>query len=213
MRFLHGLSATDRGKAVWRSCGDRTEIVQSSYSLRSLRLEIVPGPCGLRTETARRGTVTVRSSCSLGIRVPKIYNFTFLLVLSVKMALKSKGGKGKRYKKVNVYLSQGGRTVMVRSLWDCRKITALYSFDFIGIARALCDNIAMGAARLPQDPTIIVRCLLDPNDHLKSCIARTISVRPLCGARTRIVRCYLQLIFGLRAYDLKKNKKTVKVRS
>ena len=59
----------------------------------------------------------------LGIREPKVYNFTFLLVFEVQRAPKTKGGMGKRTKKKNVDPSQGGRTAMVRSPWDCRKIT------------------------------------------------------------------------------------------
>ena len=49
-----------------------------------------------------------------GIRVPKVY-FTFLLVLLVEMAPKTKVGKGKRSKKENVDPSQGGCMVMVHS--------------------------------------------------------------------------------------------------
>ena len=89
--FLYGLSARDRDKAVRRWCEDSTEIVESSCSLRSLRTEIVRSPC----------VMTVRSSCSLGIRVLKVYNFTFPLVLSVGMATKTKGGKGKRFKRTS----------------------------------------------------------------------------------------------------------------
>ena len=146
---------TSNVRFLARAFGDgpgqsRTETVQRSYGNRAAIVQSPQPTLGNRTGPVRRGTVTVRLSCSLGIPVPKVYNFTFLLVLSVKMALKTKGGKGKRSKKVNVYLSQGGRTVMMRSPWDCRKITALYPFDFMGIARAPCDNIAMGAARLSQ---------------------------------------------------------------
>ena len=47
--------------------------------------------------------------------LPKVYKFTFLLVFSVEMAPKTKGGKERRSKKENVNPSQGGRTVMVRS--------------------------------------------------------------------------------------------------
>ena len=45
------------------------------------------------------GTVaTGRSSCTLGILVPKVYNFTSLLVVSFEMAPKIKGGKGRHLK-------------------------------------------------------------------------------------------------------------------
>ena len=40
----------------------------------------------------------------------------------------------------NVDPLQCDRTVMVRSPWDCRKITALYPCDFMGTARAPCGN-------------------------------------------------------------------------
>ena len=46
----------------------------------------------------------------LGIRVPNVYNFSFLIELTPK----TKCGKGMRSKKVKDDLSQGGRTVMVR---------------------------------------------------------------------------------------------------
>ena len=40
-----------------------------------------------------------------------------------------------------------------------------------------------------------------PNDHLKSCVVLTIRTRLLCSSRTGIVQCYLQHVYGLRAYD------------
>ena len=93
--------------------------------------------------------MTVRSSYSYGRPCTKVYNFRFLLVFSVKMAPKTKGGQGKRSKKENVDQSQGGRTVMVQSPCDCRKITALYPCNFMGTARAPCDNHAI-AGRGPN---------------------------------------------------------------
>ena len=43
--------------------------------------------------------MAVRSSSSLCVRVPKVYNFTFLPVLSVEMSPKISDDKGKRFKK------------------------------------------------------------------------------------------------------------------
>ena len=60
----------------------------------------------------RDSTVTVLSSCSYGHSCTKVTNSTFLLVLSVKIAPKTKGGKGKRSKMDNVEPSQGGRTAV-----------------------------------------------------------------------------------------------------
>ena len=92
--------------------------------------------------------MTVRSLCSFGHSCTKsvhLYNFTFLFVLSVEMTPKTKSGNGRRYKKENVDPSQGGRTVMVRSPWDCRKITVLYPCDYMGTAWAPCGNLAIAA--------------------------------------------------------------------
>ena len=47
----------------------------------------------------------------LGIRVPNVYNFSFL----IEMTPETEGRKGMRSKKVKDDLSQGGRTVMVCS--------------------------------------------------------------------------------------------------
>ena len=47
----------------------------------------------------------------LGIHVPNMYNFSFL----IEMTPKTEGRKGMRSKKVQDDLSQGGRMVMVRS--------------------------------------------------------------------------------------------------
>ena len=66
---------------------DRTEIVvivQSSQLLHGNRTEAVRRPCGY-------GTAAVRCRVVLDIRVPKMYNFPFLLVLLVEMAPKTKG--------------------------------------------------------------------------------------------------------------------------
>ena len=65
--------------------------------------------------------------------------------MSTEMAPKTKGGKGKRSKKEKVDPSQGGRTVMVRSSWNCRKVIALYLCDFMGTAGALYGNLAIAA--------------------------------------------------------------------
>ena len=64
--FLYGLSATDRDKAIRRPCGDRTEIMQSSCSLCSLRQKSY----GAHAASVRRprgdGRVIVRSSSTYG---------------------------------------------------------------------------------------------------------------------------------------------------
>ena len=74
----------------------------------------------------------------LGICVPKVYYFTFLLVLSVEMmAPKTKDRKGKRSKKdLGPESEKIQKTLpnceaatwscMVWSLWDCRRMTAQY---------------------------------------------------------------------------------------
>ena len=68
------------------------------------------------------------------------------------MAPKTKGGNGKLSKKdlrpeseknlENVGPTQGG-TVMVRSPWDCRRMTAQYMCDFTDTALASCGNPAI----------------------------------------------------------------------
>ena len=54
---------------------------------------------------------------ALGICVPNVYNFAFLLVLSVEMAPKTKGRKGKRSKK---------------DLWPEPEIPANWDFEAYG---------------------------------------------------------------------------------
>ena len=60
-----------------------------------------------------------------------------------EMAPETKGEKGKRSKKELSVDQTRIRTVMVQSLWDCSKITALYPCDFMGTARAPCSNLAI----------------------------------------------------------------------
>ena len=89
---------------------------------------------------------------------------------------------------VTVGLPQDNRFISVRFYGHCT-----------GTMRQSCDSCT-GAVRLSQEPTNIVRFFV-PNDHLKSCVVRTISARPQCGVRAGIVRCYLRHVYGLRACD------------
>ena len=88
VRFIVCAFGDRPGKAVRRPCGDRTEIVQSSCNLGILR-----SSCGFRAEAARRWY----GDCAIVVKfwAFKSTNFTFLLVLSVEMAPKIKGGKKK----------------------------------------------------------------------------------------------------------------------
>ena len=99
-----------------RSFGDgpgqsRTEAVRRSYGNHAVsaashgnRTKPVRLPYRGRAEMIRRlcGRLVV-----LSIRVLKVYNFTFLRVLSVDMAPETKGRKGKRFKKEHVDPLQG----------------------------------------------------------------------------------------------------------
>ena len=61
--------------------GDRVDIVWKSCSLCT---EIVPSPSSFRMEAARRWYGdSAKSCCMMGIRVPNVFNFTFLLVLKL----------------------------------------------------------------------------------------------------------------------------------
>ena len=80
VRFLVRAFGDGSGKVVRRPCRDHTEISQSSCSLRSLRTEIVQSPCGFRVKANWRWSGECNRRVVLGIRVPKVYNFTFLLV-------------------------------------------------------------------------------------------------------------------------------------
>ena len=75
------------------------KIAQLSCSLHSMRMEIVRNSYGVRSDADGDCTVTVRSSSSLCVRVPKVYNFTFLPVLSVEMTPKISDDKGNKFKK------------------------------------------------------------------------------------------------------------------
>ena len=95
---------------------------------------------------------------------------------------------------------------MVRSPWDCREVTTLYLCDFMDTALAPCGNLAIaagrvgevGCLRLSQEPQSSYDFFCQTY-HLKSCVVRTISARPLCGGRAGIVRCYLRCVYGLQA--------------
>ena len=78
-----------------------------------------------------------------------------------------------------------------------------------GTSRQPCESCdrCIGAVRCYQRPTIIILSYYScPNDHLKSCIVLTIRSRLLCSSRTGMVQCYLQHVYGLRAYDYVANK-------
>ena len=81
VRVLVRLSATDWGEAVRRASGDRTEIVQVPYGNQ---MEPVWLPYGGRAEMVRK--LQGERPVFLGILVPKVYNFTSLLVVSFEMA-------------------------------------------------------------------------------------------------------------------------------
>ena len=84
-----------RRRTKAKPSGDRAEFVRKSCIHRAI---VIRSPCGFRMEAAQRWY----GDCAiLGIRVPKVYKFTFLLVFSVEMAPKTKGGKEKRSKKEN----------------------------------------------------------------------------------------------------------------
>ena len=65
---------------------------------------------------------------------------------------------------------QGGRTVMVRSLWSCRRMTAQYPCDLTGTAWAASDNLVIPVRRLcgwrKSLPSLYK--VFGLNDHLKS---------------------------------------------
>ena len=123
-----GQSCTEAMQRWYRICADSAVSTLESY-----------GACAA---SVRR---PLCNSVVLGIRVPKVYNFTFLLVLSVEMPPETKGRKGKRSKKENVDPSQVGHTVRVRSPWDSRMITALYKCNFRCTAWAPCGNLVIAA--------------------------------------------------------------------
>ena len=116
-----------------------------------------------------------------------MYSVTFLLELSVEMTPETKGGKGKRCKKENIDPSQGGRTLMMRSPCIYRMKTALYPCDFMDTARAPYGNFAIDA-RGPYDypKSLQSSCDFFPNNHLKSCVVRTISARCPCWSRAML---------------------------
>ena len=70
--FLYELFVTGRGTAIRIPRGYSTKIVQLSCSLHSLGMEIVRNSY-VRSDAGGDCTVTVRSSSSLCVRVPKVY--------------------------------------------------------------------------------------------------------------------------------------------
>ena len=89
--------------------------------------------------------MTVSLSCSFWHSCTKSVQ---LHISACEMAPNTK--RREESEKENVDPLQGGRTVMVRSPWDCRNITASYPCDFMGIAWAQCGNLVI-AARGPYD--------------------------------------------------------------
>ena len=121
--------------------GDCADIVRKSCSLRT---EIRRSLCGFHTEAVQRWYHDCDRCVVFGIRVPKVYSLTFLLVFSVEMATKT----SREWKEV-----QGGECrpiarrhlVIVQSLWGCFKITTFYPCSFMGTAPAPCENLAVAA--------------------------------------------------------------------
>ena len=113
-----------------------------------------------------------------------MHTFTFLLVLSVKMAHKTKGGKANRDQKdlrpdsgknlENVDPSQGSRTVIEWSPcspFNCLRMSAQYQCDITGNARTPFDS-CVGPYYYPKSLRIVR--FFCPRDDLKSCVVRTI---------------------------------------
>ena len=176
--FLCGLLVT-RAKPY----GDHAEILQKLCSL-----------CSLRTEIVQSLVASVRKSdhyVVLGIGVPKVCNFTFLLELSVKMAPKTNSREIRpRRKMLTIAKWLHGHGAVMGLPQDNCFLSVQLNGHCTGTVRQPCDSCVVDV-RLSQEPTIIVQFLFGPNDHLKSCIIRMFSMRPLCGARVGIVRCYL----------------------
>ena len=63
-----------------------------------------------------------------------------------------------------------------------------------GTVRQPCDS-CVGVVRLSQEPTIIAQFSFCQNDHLKSCVVRTISVQSLCCGRVMLPTTYGFAIF------------------
>ena len=132
--------------------GDLAEIVRKSCSHRAVsavsygnHTEPMRLPYGGRAEI----TVTVQSSCRFRHSCTKSVQLHISACVVGEMAPKT--WNEKRYKKDNVDPSQGGHTVMERSPWDYRKITALYPYGHCtGTVRQPCDSYA-GAVRLSQE--------------------------------------------------------------
>ena len=86
----------------------------------------------------------------------------------------------------------------MRSLCDCRTMTAQYPCHFTGTARAPCGDLAI-AVRGPYDHRKRLRSsceFLFQNDQQKPCVLRTIAVRRPCDVSTRIVRCSYDMSTG-----------------
>ena len=138
----------------------------------------------LRLPYGGDGTVTVRSSCSLG------HSFTKSVCFCCRLRghLNQKAGRERGPKRkcwpierqshghdaVATGLPQGSCFIFVRFYGDCT-----------GTVRQPCDSCA-GPYDYPKDPRI------SPNDHLKSCVVSTISARPLYGAPAGFMRCNLR---------------------
>ena len=166
------------------------------YGLRRICLHSIPATCDFLYGLS----VTNRDKV---IRRPEWWYQCQLFFFFFHSTVEINGTAGEdQYTQLeNVDPSQGGRTVMVRSPGDCHKMTALYPCT----GRVPCGNIAT-AARGPYDYPKSLQSSYEffgPNDHLKSCVVRTINARPLCGARVGIVRCYMYLrrVYGLRDCD------------
>ena len=183
-------------KTAQRLYGNHVVIVQSqqpSIKLHGYRTVPVRLPGGGHAEIAR---YLCDCCVVLGIHVPNVYNFSFL----IENTPKTNSGKRMRPKKMKDDQSQGSCMAMVRWPCDCRMMNAQYLCDFTGIARALCDNLVIATlGPYYYSKSLRSSCIFFvPNDHLKSCNFRTsacglhaVPVQRSCNASTKCLRAYV----------------------
>ena len=93
--------------------------------------------------------------------------------------------------------SQGDRTIIVPSPWGYRRMTVRCPYDFMGLAKAFCGDLA-GSLRLSQESTIIFgpRCqsktLRCPHDHRAAPVRGSYDVTVMC-LRTTGLRFFFQI--------------------
>ena len=125
------------------------------------------------------------------ICVPNVYNYPFLIEMALQTC-KTKYSMRQRHQLSQTLThrkqADGHGAVAVRLPHDVCSIYGSFYGHCTGTVLQPCDSCA-GAVRLSQEPTVShLVIFLFQNDHLKSCVLLTITVRCLLDASTKCLQ-------------------------